>query len=450
MRASLIAALLLASCGEPAATPAAPPAAEPSAVPAEAPPAASLASIRERSGCAFESPEALCDGAREHYASSGGWVSDGCAIGDRRTSIGPFAEVQLIGLRHGHERIESDVRVERPLLGGSVREPPSEDATTHVVLAARIGDAWFPLRLFHPPSAGEIPGDAVEWSLDETGSFVTWTIEEGASRRDDPSGYGETTRTLAAVHRGVPMIAAQATIERWRSNVDLECSRACYRSPSPPPGDECSRRCASSVRATRSWQRDGDTVRVGATEVQRAGRTEGAIDMPVEEAAARRLDVPDEWMGFCAFMPVVRAVAPASPPTDAASIAARERALASVQRGSFRSLRGARTNVAPGAPRAMLEIYERGGTGCGGGGCTTAIRFRTIEGSMPEQGVDYFANERGNQVGCDDASLPDAGGSTIVEVAPAISREAIGCGLSGYDGTTRRYWVITRVLDAPR
>lgn len=67
---------------------------------------------------------------------------------------------------------------------------------------------------------------------------------------------------------------------------------------------------------------------------------------------------------------------------------------------------------------------------------------------MPEQGVHYFASERGSQVGCDAAVLPETGTTTIVEVAPAAHREAIGCGFGGYDGTRQRQWVVVRVLEA--
>lgn len=451
MRTLPIAALLLVSCGAPASTD--PPPGERAPAPpregapvAEAAAAEPFASIGERSGCAFESLDALCEGFREHYLSaSPGWVSDGCGLGEPRVSSGPFAEVREVGIRVGHEPIEGDARVERPLLGGTVREPPGREATTQVVLAARVGRAWFPIRVFHPSTDGEIPGDRVEWELDESGATLTWTDEEGASRRGDPSGYGQTERTIAAVQRGVPMIAAQATIERWRSDVDLECARACNQAPSAPPHPECDRRCASSVRATRSWARTGDTVRIGATQVQREGaHGAGASDVHLEEAETRRLDASDAWMSFCGFVPVVRAVATSALPADPESVAARERARAILQRGTWRDVPGARGATHPDAPRSAIEIDEQLGSACGGGGCTIGLRFRTIEGSMPERGVHYFANERGNQVGCDAAALPEPGASTIVEVAPAISREAIGCGFGGYDGTSQRYWVIVR------
>ena len=456
MRSSFLVVLLLAACGAPAPTPrtegAAPatvreetPPAEPVAAPAEP-----LASVRARSSCAFESLEALCEGLREHYLSaSPGWVSDGCALGEPRTSTGPFAEVRLVGLRVGYDRIEGDARTLRPLLTGTVREPTAGQGVTQLVLAARVGHAWFPIHLFHPSTEGEIPGHEVEWSLDDAGAFLTWTDHEGASREVDPTGYGEVERTIAGVVRGVPMIAARATLERWRGELDLACARACNQAPSPPPPPACSRQCASTVRATRSWERAGDTVTIGATELQRDGHAQVASPGPAEEAETRRLDAPEDWLSFCAFMPVVRAVAtPAA--ADADSVAARDRARALVQRGAFRELSGARAAAVPGAPRATIELSERGGSACGGGGCSTAVRVRTIEGSMPEQGIGYFANERGNQVGCDPAALPDAGGSTIVEVAPAISREAIGCGFAGYDGTAQRYWVIVRVLEPAR
>lgn len=460
MRTTWIAALLLAGCGAadsppPLPVPSSPTAPSPTptaseAAPVEATPIEPLASVRARSSCAFESVEALCEGLREHYLSaSPGWVSDGCALGEPRTSTGPFAEVRLVGLRVGYDRIEGDARALRPLLTGTVREPAAAQGVTQLVLAARVGHAWFPIHLFHPSTEGEIPGHEVEWSLDDAGAFLTWTDHEGASRDADPTGHGETERTLAGVVRGVPMIAARATLERWRGELDLACARACNQAPSPPPPPGCSRQCASTVRATRSWERAGDAVRIGATELQREGLAQVASSGPAEDAETRRLDAPDDWLSFCAFMPVVRAVA-APAAADAESVAARDRARALVQRGAFRELTGARAAAVPGAPRATIELSERGGSACGGGGCSTAVRVRTIEGSMPEQGIGYFANERGNQVGCDPAALPDPGAATIVEVAPAISREAIGCGFAGYDGTAQRYWVIVRVLERAR
>ena len=365
-----------------------------------------FAAIRERSGCAFESTDALCAAFREHYRSAErGWVSEQCTFGEPRVSRGAFAEVRTIEVREGQS---------------------PEEATTQAVLATRVGNAWFPMHVFHPTTEGEIPGNRVEWDVLDGGTFVVWEEEQGASRRGESHGYGETERTIAAVDRGVPMIAARATIEWWRRDGD------------------------SSLRETRSWERDGSTIRLGATELQREGSGGSSSGRPQREAETRRLDVPDGWLSFCGFTPVVRAVAPSTPSSDPESVAARERARAAVSRGTFRDLRGAAAAAVRNAPVATLEIYETLGSGCGGGGCTTAVRYRTIEGPMPEQGVDYFTQERGSQVGCDPASMPEAGETTFVQVAPAVSREAIGCGFSGFDGTHRRYWVVLRVLEARR
>jgi hypothetical protein len=411
--------------------------------------------VSERSGCAFASVEALCDSFREHHLSGGTtWVSDGCAPVEQRSSRGAFAEVRTIAIRVGHDRVEDDVaRVERALFAGTVREPAGLPATTQVLVIARIGHAWFPIVGFHPEMEGEIPGDRLAWELEETGATLSWTEERGATRRSEPSGYGETERTIAVVYEGVPKIAASATVERWRNDLDYACVRTCADAPGAPPRSECEARCRSSARRTRTWERSGNTVRIGATVVTREGPPIAGDDAPAQSAETKRLDTEDGWLGFCAFTPVVRAVAPAALPDDPESVAARARALEAIRRGRFRALRGASAAAEPGAPRATIEIFATGGGGCGGGGCSMQVDFRTIEGAMPTEGVGYFYPTRGGRVGCDPRALPEAGGmsqSTIVEVAPAMERADIGCGFSGFDGTTRRYWVIVRVLERGR
>ena len=404
MRPITASLILLLGCSDPA-TPR-----EPGSSPEPAPPVpgapgqdVSLASIRERSGCAFESTDELCAALREHYLSAErAWVSESCTLGEPRLSDGPFAEVRTVGVREGQG---------------------PDRATTQLVLAARVGRAWFPIHLFHPTVDGELPGERVEWEVLDGGAYLMWEDEEGAHRRSESHGYGETQRTIAAVDRGVPMIAARATIEFWRKDGD------------------------SSLRETRSWERSGTTLRIGPTEVEREGAASDS-GRPRREAHVRRLDATDQCLSFCAFTPVVRAVAPRTPPSDPESVAARERARAAIARGTFRDLPGASAAAAPNAPVATLEIHEQLGEACGGGGCTVALRFRTIEGAMPEEGVHYFRHERGNQTGCDPRTLPEGGGSTFVQVAPVTSGAAIGCGFSGYDGTARKDWVVLRVLEA--
>lgn len=412
------------------------------------PDALSLDAVRARSGCVFESRKALCDGFRENFRSTGtGWVSDGCAWSAPRTSSGPFAEVVLVGIRVGYNQPASDASVERPLLDGAVREPASsEPGSTQLLLATRVGRAWFPIKMFSPRQ-GTARADAVDWALDDSGVYLTWSDHTGSLQHDEPDGYGESQREIAVVDRGVPMLAAQATIERWRSEVDLACSRTCHGAPNPPPDQGCSRRCASRVQETRSWERTGATLRVGATVVERRGPAADRLEVHPEPALTRRLDVDDHWLPFCAFMPVVRAVPQLALPSDDASVAARAGALAVLRTGSFRALDGVAAAVAPDAPRSTLQIDSTGGGGCGGGGCTRTVRYRTLAGTLPEQGVDYFEYERGTRVGCDRATLPQGDGPTYVEVALASAGAAIGCGFSGFDGTTRRQWVVTRVFE---
>jgi hypothetical protein len=439
--------LVLGACGETAAP--APPSAPqpPTATPVASAPSVPLAEVRGRSSCAFESIDALCTGLREHYGSSDdAWVSDGCAQGPRRTSSGAFAEALLLAIHEGSGP-PTEERVERPLLGGTVREPPSEESTAHVVLAARLGEAWFPIHLFHPIH-GDVDPDALEWSVDDGGASLTWTDEEAGSRRDDPYGYGRVERRIAVADHGVPILAASETIETWRSDVGLDCTRACNAEPTPPPYPGCERRCASRVRATRTWERVGNEIRIGATAVERAGPAADAMDVTSEAAEVVRLEDADPQMRFCAFVPRPRALPRASPRTDPESTALLERARARIAAGSARELRGALATARRDEPRSIVAIDGQMGMACGGGGCTVALRYRTLEGALPEEGVHYFVAERGTRVGCDDDLFPEPGEPpTLVEVAPATSRDAIGCGFGGWDGTAERHWVIVRVME---
>src|SRR5688500_3787230 len=94
-----------------------------------------FASVRERSGCAFDAQELLCDALREHFHSRE-WVGQDCAYTDWRTTRGPFAEAGLVGVQVGDG------------------PPAGESGSTHVLLAARIGHAWFPIHLAHLPPSG--------------------------------------------------------------------------------------------------------------------------------------------------------------------------------------------------------------------------------------------------------------------------------------------------------
>lgn len=162
--------------------------------------------------------------------------------------------------------------------------------------------------------------------------------------------------------------------------------------------------------------------------------------------AAPAVGAPETWLSVCGFTPVVRAIARASAPTDEASLAAIARAQARLERGRFVDVAGARGAATPNAPRTVIEVFETSGSACGGGGCTTGIRTRTIEGSMPEEGMHYFRYEHGTQAGCHRDTLPEAGASTLLEVAPARPDASVGCGFSGFDGDARVTWVVTRVF----
>lgn len=448
--------LALAACGEssPAPITPPPPSAVSSGVPTEAPsPAAagpSLDEVRARSSCAFESLDALCEGLRENFASSEqAWASDDCARGPRRTSSGPFAEALLVGIRNGYERATGAPRADHALLGGAVHEPAGREGSTQILLVARVGSAWFPIVLFEPMQ-NDAAIDGLEWSLASDGLTLEWTDAQGSAQGEEPSSYGNVERSIAVVDRGVPILAAEAAVEVWRGDVDLACTRACNGAPSPPPYPGCEQRCASRARATRTWTRTGTTLEIGATRIERTGAHADAIEMETAAAQTLHLDAADPAMLFCAFQPVEHATPLAAPRTDADSLAARERAHALIASGAFHEVPGAIAAAQPGASRSIVAIDQQLGGGCGGGGCTLGLDYRTVEGTMPERGLTYFEQERGVRVGCDDAALPEpgAGGPTLVEVAPAISREAIGCGFTGWDGAHERHWVIVRVLGA--
>jgi hypothetical protein len=402
-----------------------------------------IATIRERSGCALETLDEMCAGLREHAGSRDEtWTSGECALGPRQTSDGPFAEALLIGIRAGYEHVDRDaVRVERPLLGGTVTEPAGHEGQTLVLLTARVGLAWFPIALFHPDVGDD--EDAIQWTLDPSGSSLTWDEERGRSTRELPHGYGQVARTIAVVDRGVPLIAAQATIERWRGEVDLACSRACHAAPSPPV--DCTHVCSSRVRTTRSWTVHGDVVEIGATEVERTGDHADAMEVTLDGAETALLSAADPGMRFCAFMPVVHAAPRTASRTDPESILALERAHAFLSAGTFRDVHGASRAAQPSSARAIVAIDRSMGSACGGGACTTVLDYRTLEGAMPEVGMSYFASDRGGRVGCDPSALPTTE-PTLLEVAPAISRDAIDCGFVGWDGGAEQYWVIVRVL----
>ena len=391
----------------------------------------------------------LCAGLREHYASfDGAWASDDCAIGPRRQTRGAFAEVLLMGVHAGHDRPAGDARVERTMLGATLHDPVVDDFAAHVLLAARIGEAWFPLHLFEPLiRAGDVTPEQFTWQLDEDGARIEWTDQEGSGSRADHDGYGRVERTLAVVSAGIPLIAAQATVERWRSEVELSCARDCNTAPNPPPYPGCQERCASRAAATRTWERSGDTLRIGASVAERSGPRADDIELTVEEARTVRLDHPDPNMGFCAFIPVVHARPREAPRTDPESVAllAHARTLAASHAGH--DVAGARAAADLEAPHSIVAIDAQLGGGCGGGGCTIAVRHRTLEGLFPEQGVHFFQRERGTQAGCDPAVLPEGSAPTLLEVAPARADASLGCGFSGWDGSDERTWVVLRVLE---
>ncbi len=456
MRRTLISvAVLVAACGhgsEPVAAPPAPttPAPEPALAPATAPGAGGWGRPgTEACACAFASLDALCASLRESYtAYSASWVSEGCGRGRRQTSSGAFAEVLAVAVRVGYDQPEDGTLVERPLLETTVREPASAgSATPYYVLAARVGERWFPLELDAGSTDDASSGVPFEWSLDPSGDLVTWTSTEGGGDRTDPTGYGRVERTVVGVDQGTPKIVAQAVVESWRSDVDLPCTRACNTGPTPPPYPGCERRCATITRTTRAWERRGAAFVIGATEVRVEGRPGDASPYdPARPEETKRLDAPDEWLGVCGFTPIVHAVAPAELPSDPEFVAARERAAEAMRHGRWASVAGARAAAGGAERNAVVEIYGNSGSGCGGGGCTAGVQLRTIDGSMPEQGVSYFYADDDRGPGCDPRTLPTGEGSTFVEVAPVASDDSIRCGFTGYDGTTRRSWVVLRVF----
>lgn len=449
MRGMLLAMTILVACGE---TPGEPVGAE---APVEPPPTLatepvlSFAVVSERSGCAMRTLEELCAGLREHFGSfEGAWTSDACVYGPRATSAGPFAEALLLGVHTGSGRAEGDARVQRRLLGATLEDPASDDFTTNVLLAARVGEAWFPLHLFEPlVRADDVGAERFAWQLDADGRAIAWSDHEGSGERDDPDGYGRVERTVAVVVGGTPVIATQATVESWRSETDLACSRACYAEPSPPPPPGCSLRCASRVHVTRSWERSGMTLRIGASVVERSGPRADAMDVELDIARTVQLAEASADMRFCAFMPVVHATPREAPRTDTDSVAllAHARELVASQAGH--DVSGAREAAEAGAPRSLVAIDAQLGGACGGGGCTIGLQYRTLDGPFPEDGVHFFQMQRGPQQGCDDTALPRGSAPTLVEVAPAARGASLGCGFSGWDGSAERTWVITRVLE---
>ena len=405
-----------------------------------------LGEATARSGCAFESLDALCRSLRATFRTTDeAWVSDDCARGPAQTRTGPFAEVLLLGIRNGYERAGDAAGRPHALLGSSVDEPAGHEGATQVLLAARVGPAWFPIHLFQGILDDE-EANRIAFSLSDDGSALEWTSEERSGAPEDASGYGVVRRALAFVDRGIPLLAGQAEIERWQSEVDLACTRACNAEPRPPAYPGCERRCASRAHARRSWARAGANVAIGATEIERSGEHAETIELPAASAETLALD-PARAQRLCAFTPVVLATPLASPRTDGESIAARERARSLVASGSVHEVPGAAAAVDPGAERSIVAIDRQLGGSCSGGACTTNLDYRTVEGTMPEQGLSFVEAERGPMAGCDAAILPAEGApATLVEVAPARSREAFGCGFVGWDGERERSYVVLRVL----
>ena len=458
-RACLL-ALALVGCGGEAPAPTVPtraaaPTIEPAsieALPTTEPatePAVPFADVRARSRCAFESIELLCAGLREHFGSSdGAWTSEDCALGPTRSSTGPLAEARLVGIHAGSGLTAGAPTTVRTLFGATLRGPAAEDVTTHVLLVARVGHAWFPLHLFDPlVRATDVEPDRFTWHLDDDGAALEWTDEPSAARREDPYGDGRVERTIVVTDHGVPVIAAQATTEIWRSDVDLACSRACHAEPTPPADPGCARRCASRAHGTRSWERVGSEIHIGATRIERTGASAEALELESRAAEIVSLAAASPEMLFCAFLPVEHAVARSVARSDPASVALLERARALLAHGGGRRVHGALAIADPDAPRSIVAIDTTLGTACGGGGCTTAIVHRTLAGPFPEEGVHHFTFDRAARVGCDDAALPSGPMPTLLEVAPAVSRDTIACGFGGWDGTSERTWVILRVLE---
>lgn len=449
--------LLLAGCGErgraplSTPTPATPPAAatQSAARPPGVTPVVPFREVSARSGCAMRSLEELCVGLRESYGTyEGAWASDDCALGPRLVTDGPFAEVLLMGIHSGYGGLEGDVRVERPLLGATVRDRPSGEFSIKVLLAARVGEAWFPIHVFAAPiGASDVGLDDFPWELDEGGLHIQWDRHEGFVSRQDPDGWGQVERTVASVSGGVPVIVARAMVERWRNDVDLACTRDCNGAPNPPPHPGCAERCVSRARATRTWQRRGATLHIGASVVERSGPHSEDIDMAIEDAQTVVLDPPSADMRFCAFTPRVHALPRDVPRSDPESTALLEHARALAASHAGHDVGGAAAAADASAPRSIVAIDAQLGGACGGGGCTISLRHRTLEGPFPEDGVSFFQMERGTQAGCDATALPNGHGPTIVEVVAMAAGASVGCGFVGWDGSAERRWVIVRVLE---
>lgn len=447
----VISLLVSAGCGSEGAPPSAASTVTPARAVATVEPAArplSLAEVRTRSTCAFDSIQSLCDAFREHLGSSDdAWTSERCALGPATTRDGPFAEARLVAIHSGRGAAADAPIAERSLLGSVLRGRADDDVTTNVLLAARVGEAWFPIHLYEPRlREPDVEPGLFAWQLDDEGRALEWTDTPPASRRDDPYGWGEVVRTLAVVDHGVPVEAVRATLERWHSDVDLACTRACNTEPSPPAYPGCELRCASRARATRSWERAHDEVRLGATTIERTGAHADALELETEAARTVRLAEASPDMLFCAFVPVVHARPRETPRTDADSLARLERAHAILAVGGGHAVPGLDTIVAADAPRSIVVIDATEGTSCGGGGCATALSHRTLEGPFPEEGVQHFAFDRGPRAGCEAGVLPGET-PTLVVVAPVPPDAPIGCGFSGWDGARERRWVVTRVLE---
>ncbi len=131
---------------------------------------------------------------------------------------------------------------------------------------------------------------------------------------------------------------------------------------------------------------------------------------------------------------------------DPSSASVRERSLESLRHGRWVATPGANAFVVRNSNVAILAIDDAGMTACGGGGCTSGIHYDVIEGLMPEAGIHYFAATRAGEPGCQAGTLPTGDEPTFVTVALARADARPGCGFSGFDGTARRTWVVTRVF----
>jgi len=117
----------------------------------------------------------------------------------------------------------------------------------------------------------------------------------------------------------------------------------------------------------------------------------------------------------------------------------------------WRDVAGASDFAEPGATTILLEVRRNGGSGCGGGGCSSTLGARAL-GLLPSKSFGYFYPDSPRTPAARACPAAEDLGAlfedwTPIAIAPARRGEgyAPSCGLTTSSDGSMKYWVILRI-----